>query len=63
MAVTTRALGALPVFALVVLPALTALFLTERLSGFLYYRFYSGFYPRSSAIISLLFYHFQRALP
>ena len=63
IAVTTRALGALPVFALAVLPALTALFLTERLSGFLYYRFYSGFYPRSSAIISLLFYHFQRALP
>src|SRR3990172_6763135 len=53
VAVTTRALGALPVFALVVLPALTALFLTERLSGFLYYRFYSGFYPRSSAIIFL----------
>ncbi len=32
IAVTTRALGALPVFALVVLPALTALFLTERLN-------------------------------
>lgn len=32
IAVTTRALGALPVFALVVLPPLTALFLTERLS-------------------------------
>ncbi len=32
IAVTTRALGALPVFALVVLPALTALFLTEKLN-------------------------------
>jgi zinc transport system permease protein len=32
IAVTTRALGALPVFALAVLPPLTALFLTERLS-------------------------------
>jgi len=31
IAVTTRALGALPVFALVVLPSLTALFLTEKL--------------------------------
>ncbi len=31
VAVTTRALGALPVFALAVLPALTALFLTEKL--------------------------------
>ncbi|HEY7535148.1 MAG TPA: metal ABC transporter permease [Thermodesulfobacteriota bacterium] len=32
VAVTTRALGALPVFALAVLPALTALFLTEKLN-------------------------------
>lgn len=32
IAVTTRALGALPVFALAVLPPLTALFLTERLT-------------------------------
>jgi zinc transport system permease protein len=32
VAVTTRALGALPVFGLMVLPALTALFLTESLS-------------------------------
>ncbi|MGH7801101.1 MAG: metal ABC transporter permease [Thermodesulfobacteriota bacterium] len=32
IAVTTRALGALPVFALAVLPPLTALFLTERLN-------------------------------
>ncbi len=32
ISITTRALGALPVFALAVLPPLTALFLTERLS-------------------------------
>jgi zinc transport system permease protein len=32
IAVTTRALGALPVFALLILPPLTALFLTERLN-------------------------------
>lgn len=32
IAVTTRALGALPVFALAVLPPITALFLTERLT-------------------------------
>lgn len=32
VAVTTRALGALPVFGLIILPALTSLFLTERLN-------------------------------